>query len=126
MAKRIVKAVLSRNVTDKIAKNILEMVDEALLCYYTVFRTAADTAVDNPRQTFVLLVRKMLSDDRVVNWGRIAVVFALAIFFQERFGIDLESETLLFVEAPLDKLVDDRSHRHLDLFNLYINRFFFL
>jgi hypothetical protein len=126
MAKRIVKAVLSRNATDKIVKNILETVDEVLLCHRTVLRIAADTATNNPRQTFVLLIREMLSDGRVVNLGRIAVVLALAIFFQEHFGIDLESETLALVEAPLDELVDGRSPRLLNLLNMYINRFFFL
>jgi hypothetical protein len=126
MAKRIVKAVLSRNATDKVVKNILETVNEALLCHRTVLRIAADTAADNPRQIFALLVREMLSDGRVVNLGRIAVVFALAIFFQKRFGIDLESETLSHVEAPLDELVDDRLPRLLNLLNLYITRFFFL
>jgi hypothetical protein len=125
MANRIVRAVLSRNATDKIVENILKVMDEALLCHQIVFHMAANRAVDNPQQTFLLLVREMFDDNRMIHWGRIAVVFALAFLFQERFGVNLESETLLVLEVPLNELVCKRS-RLVDDLKWYINSFFFL
>lgn len=41
--------------------------------------------------------------DGVINWGRIVVMFALAIDVQHSRAIDLQLETALFVEANLSE-----------------------
>lgn len=46
--------------------------------------------------------------DGVINWGRIVVMFALAIDVQYSRAIDLQLETALFVEANLSEWLVDQ------------------
>ena len=81
----------------EISRIILDLVYEALQKYLSTFESSACLIGDNVKTMFSTIVRKMFSDG-IRHWGRIAVVFAFAIFVQQRFKVDLEDETAVLID----------------------------
>ena len=51
-------------------------------------------------QSFTTIIKEMFSDG-IVNYGRLAIAMAFAVYLQQRFGVDLKSETATIVEERL-------------------------
>ena len=69
----------------------------ALQKYVFTFEKSARLIGDNVKTMFSAIVQEMFSDG-IQHWGRIAVVFAFAIFVQQRFKVDMEDETAVLIE----------------------------
>ena len=95
--RRLVREVLSLCPEHKTSRIILDLVYEALQKYLSTFESTTRLIGDNVKTMFSAIVREMFSDD-IRHWGRIAVVFAFAIFVQQRFKVDLEDETAVLIE----------------------------
>ncbi len=70
-------------------------------------QVAVAVGSDRAKHDFNLILRKMFADG-MINWGRILVMFALAIDVQHSRAIDLQLETALFVEANLSEWLVDQ------------------
>jgi hypothetical protein len=75
--------------------------------FYYLRQVAVAVGSDRAKHDFNLILRKMFADG-VINWGRIVVMFALAIDVQHSRAIDLQLETALFVEANLSEWLVDQ------------------
>ena len=61
---------------------------------------------NDPKAVFARVAREIF-DDGVVHWSIIAAFFALAIYFQRRFDIELEKEVTDFVEEFFPDWMDN-------------------
>ena len=116
--RRLVREVLSLNPEHKMSGIILDIVYEALQKHLPIFESLAHSIGNNIKTAYSTIVREMFSDG-VRNWGQIAVVFAFAIFVQQRYKIDLEDETVVLTEDALagwmeaqGNLIEDFDYRH--------------
>ena len=98
--RQLVHEVLSLNPEHKTSKVILDLVYEALQNHLHIFESSSRLTGDNVKAEFSKIVREMFSDG-IRHWGRIAVMFAFAIFLQQRFKVDLEEETVTLTEDLL-------------------------
>lgn len=99
----IVREVLTQAVTTPFAATLLDSALGVIDSNSAVFASIRRNALRSPytaRQDYVTVLREMFSDG-VVNWGRIVVLFALAIDVQRHHKIDLQAETILFIEDNL-------------------------
>lgn len=99
----IVREVLTQAVTTPFAATLLNSALGVIDSNSAVFASIRRNALCLPytaRQDYVTVLREMFSDG-VVNWGRIVVLFALAIDVQRHHEIDLQAETILFIEDIL-------------------------
>ena len=99
-ARQLVHEVLSLNPEHKTSKVILDFVYEALQNHLHTFESSSRLIGDNVKAEFPKIIREMFSDG-IRHWGRIAVMFAFAIFLQQRFKVDLEEETVTLTEDLL-------------------------
>ena len=99
-ARQLVHEVLSLNPEHKTSKVILDFVYEALQNHLHTFESSSRLIGDNVKAEFPKIIREMFSDG-IRHWGRIAVIFAFAIFLQQRFKVDLEEETVTLTEDLL-------------------------
>ena len=98
--RQLVREVLSLNPDNKTFRIILDLVYEALQEHIPTFESLTRSIGDNVKRAYSTIVREMFSDG-VRNWGWIAVVFAFAIFLQQKYKIDLEEETVVLTENML-------------------------
>lgn len=108
---RIVRDVLTLSATDRASTVLLDAALHVLRTKSATFDAIRQVAVavgsDRAKHDFNLILRKMFADG-VINWGRIVVMFALAIDVQYSRAIDLQLETALFVEANLSEWLVDQ------------------
>ncbi len=95
--RRLVREVLYLCPEHKTSRIILDLVYEALQKHLSTFESSVHFIGDNVKTRFSAIVREMFSDG-VRHWGRVAIVFAFAIFMQQRFKVDLEEETTVLIE----------------------------
>ncbi len=98
--RRLVREVLSLNPEHKTSGIIIDLVYEALHKHLPTFKSLTRSIGNNVKTAYCTIVREMFSDG-VRNWGRVAIVFAFAIFLQHKYKIDLEEETVLLTEDML-------------------------
>ena len=91
-AKQLEHEVLSLNPEHKTSKVILDLVYEALQNHLHTFESSSRLIGDNVKAEFSKIIREMFSDG---IRGRIAVMFAFAIFLQQRFKVNLEETVTL-------------------------------
>ena len=80
----------------------MDLVYEALQNNFNTFESSSSSIDANVKTEFLNIVREMFSDG-IRYWGRIAVtvMFAFAIFLQQRFTVDLEEEAVILTEDLL-------------------------
>ena len=98
--RQLVREVLTLSPEHKTSKVILDLVYEALQNHFNTFESSTRSIGDNVKAEFSNIVREMFSDG-IRHWGLIAVMFAFAIFLQQRFKVDLEEETATLTEDLL-------------------------
>jgi hypothetical protein len=101
---RIVHEVLSLTAVHPAAVRLANAALEALSSRNAVFagiRRSALRSKETARRDYVAILREMFGDG-IVNWGRIVMMFALAIDVQRHHHeIDLQIDTVLFIEDHL-------------------------
>ena len=65
-----------------------------------------DREDDDLKAVYARVAREIF-DDGVVHWGRIVAFFALTIYFQRCFDIELEKEVISFVEEFFPDWMDN-------------------
>ena len=98
--RQLVREVLTLSPEHKTSKVILDLVYEALQNHFNTFESSTRSIGNNVKAEFSNIVREMFSYG-IRHWGRIAVMFAFAIFLQQRFKVDLEEETVTLTEDLL-------------------------
>ena len=98
--RQLVHEVLTLSPEHKTSNVILDLVYEALQNHFNTFESSTRSIGDNVKAKFSNTVREMFSDG-IRHWGRIAVMFAFAIFLQQRFKVDFEEETVTLTEDLL-------------------------
>ena len=90
----------SLNPEHKTSKVILDLEYEALQNHLNTFESSLPSIGVNVKAKFMKIVHEMFSDG-IRYWGRITVMFAFAIFLQQRFQINLEEEIEMLTEDLL-------------------------
>ena len=106
-----VKEIITRHARFELTKRIIELARKARQENLTELDAIAVIGVhresNDPKAIFAIVVRKIF-DDGVVHWGKIVAFFALTIYFQRRFELELENEVIDFVEELFPDLIDNR------------------
>ena len=103
MTTGIVREVLTPTVSTPSAVMLLNSALDVLDSNSAVIASIRRNALHSPNtagQDYVTVLRAMFGDG-IVNWGRIVVMFALAIEVQRHHEIDQQAGTVLFIEDNL-------------------------
>ena len=96
-----VKEIITRCTKFELTKRIVELARRARLENLVELKAFVDIGVNrvgnDPKAVYARVTREIFNDG-VVHWGRIVAFFALTIYFQRRFDIELEKEVTDFVE----------------------------
>ena len=96
-----VNKIITRRTKIKLTKQIIEFARRARRENSVELNAFVDIGVDregnDPKAVYARVASEIFDDD-MVNWGRIVAFFAWTIYFQCRFGIEMEKEVADFVE----------------------------
>ena len=100
----LINQVLSLQADNSNNDRWLEMTLMALQNYRTFFDSLVDRlpARVDVKQSYSEILREMFSDD-IINCGRIVIAMAFAIYLQQRYDVDLKSETIDMIEERLSR-----------------------
>ena len=106
-----VKEIITRCTKFELTKRIIELARRARLENLVELKAFVDIGVNrvgnDPKAVYARVTREIFNDG-VVHWGRIVAFFALTIYFQRRFDIELEKEVTYFVEEFFPDWMDNR------------------
>ena len=106
-----VKEIITRCTKFELTKRIIELARRARLENLVKLKAFVDIGVNrvgnDPKAVYARVTREIFNDG-VVHWGRIVAFFALTIYFQRRFDIELEKEVTYFVKEFFPDWMDNR------------------
>ena len=105
-----VNEIITRRTKFELTKRIIELARRARRENLVELKAFVDIGVNrvgNDPKTVYARVAREIFDDGVVHWGRIVAFFALTIYFQRRFDIELEKEVTDFVEEFFPDWMDN-------------------
>ena len=105
VSRSLINQVLSLQANNSIAEKWLELTLTAQQNYRTFFDSLIDRLPVrfDVKQCYTTILRELFMDN-VINYGRIVIGMAFAIYLQQRYDVDLKIETANTIEDRLSRL----------------------